>query len=232
MLNYFLSCKRDLPGMSVHWGRGTHTCICVSKIDHHWFKWWFVARSSPTHYRNQWLFSIIPYGTYFNEIVLDIQRFSLTKMHLKTASSKWWQFGLAFTVLSTCITKSYESTDKMCNSNASSAAECYFVYGEYREIHLIWFALNLWRTCGYSLLTLHTTNACPLHILDPIIAFQNCAVFDYKACNTNFGFSKTLQYIGIKLNMVSSRVNYHENPPRWLAKCSETPSWPRARRVI
>ena len=35
-----------------HWGRVTH--ICVS-INHHWFRYWLVAWSAPSHYLNQWL---------------------------------------------------------------------------------------------------------------------------------------------------------------------------------
>ena len=34
-----------------HWGRVTH--ICVGKLNHHWFKWWLVAWSAPSHYLNQ-----------------------------------------------------------------------------------------------------------------------------------------------------------------------------------
>ena len=34
-----------------HWGRVMH--MCVSKLDHHWFRWWLVACSVPGHYLNQ-----------------------------------------------------------------------------------------------------------------------------------------------------------------------------------
>ena len=35
----------------IHWGRETH--ICVSKVDHHWFRWWLGAWSAPSHYLHQ-----------------------------------------------------------------------------------------------------------------------------------------------------------------------------------
>ena len=39
----------------IHWGRMTH--ICVSILDHHWFRWWLVAYSARSHYLNQcWVF--------------------------------------------------------------------------------------------------------------------------------------------------------------------------------
>ena len=34
-----------------HWGRVTH--ICVIKLGHHWFRYWLVACSAPSHYLNQ-----------------------------------------------------------------------------------------------------------------------------------------------------------------------------------
>ena len=41
---------------------------------------------------NSWLFSIGPLGTRFNEILIKIQNFSFTKMHLKISSAKRWPF--------------------------------------------------------------------------------------------------------------------------------------------
>ena len=37
--------------MLSHWGRVTH--ICVDELGHHWFWWWLVACSVPSHYLNQ-----------------------------------------------------------------------------------------------------------------------------------------------------------------------------------
>ena len=41
---------------------------------------------------NAGLLSIIPVGTNFSEIVIEIQKFSFTKMHLKIKSVKWQPF--------------------------------------------------------------------------------------------------------------------------------------------
>ena len=47
----------------------------------------------PSHYLNRcWLLSIGPLGTNFSEIVIKIQNFSFTKMHLKISSAKRWPF--------------------------------------------------------------------------------------------------------------------------------------------
>ena len=34
-----------------HWGRVTH--MYVDNLGHHWLRWWLVAWSAPSHYRNQ-----------------------------------------------------------------------------------------------------------------------------------------------------------------------------------
>ena len=48
---------------------------------------------APTHYLNQWWFIVnLPLGTNFSEILIKMQIFSFTKMHLKTSSAKRWPF--------------------------------------------------------------------------------------------------------------------------------------------
>ena len=42
--------------MLTHWGRVMH--ICVSKLYHHWFKWWLVVCLATTHYLNHWWFIV------------------------------------------------------------------------------------------------------------------------------------------------------------------------------
>ena len=57
--------------------------IWVSESGQHWFKWWLVAYSAPSYYLNQcWVMSIAPVETNFSEILIKIQNFSLTKMHI------------------------------------------------------------------------------------------------------------------------------------------------------
>ena len=41
---------------------------------------------------NSWILWIGPLGTNFSEILIEIQTFSLKKMHFKVSSSKWWPF--------------------------------------------------------------------------------------------------------------------------------------------
>ena len=40
-----------------HRGRLTH--VCVRKLGHHWFQWWLVACSAPTHYLNKWWIIVV-----------------------------------------------------------------------------------------------------------------------------------------------------------------------------
>ena len=40
-----------------------------------------------------------PLGTNFSEILIEIDKFSFKKMHLKMLSGKWWPFCLGLTVL-------------------------------------------------------------------------------------------------------------------------------------
>ena len=57
-----------------------------------------------SHYLNQrwniWsLLLILPSGTNFSEMLVEIQAFSFRKMHLKMLSVKWWSFCLSLNVL-------------------------------------------------------------------------------------------------------------------------------------
>ena len=67
--------------------------ICVSELDQHCFRQWLVAYSAPNHYLNQfYLLPIGTLGTNSSEILIKIQSFSFTKMHLKISSEKWRPF--------------------------------------------------------------------------------------------------------------------------------------------
>ena len=64
--------------------------ICVSELGQHWFRSWLVAYSAPSHYlKNAGLLSTGPSGTNFSDILIKIQDFSFTKMHLIISSAKW-----------------------------------------------------------------------------------------------------------------------------------------------
>ena len=59
-------------------------CTGVSKLGHHWFRWWLVACSVPSYYLNHyWLILNWALGNNVIAIWNNIQFFSLKKMHLK-----------------------------------------------------------------------------------------------------------------------------------------------------
>ena len=74
-----------------HWGRVTH--ICVGKLTS------IVSDNGMSPGRRQaiiWNIAGImlmgPLGTNFSEILIGIETFSFTKMHLKMSSAKWRPF--------------------------------------------------------------------------------------------------------------------------------------------
>ena len=91
-----------------HWGQVMH--ICVSVINHHWFRWWLVARSVPSHYLNQcWFIINWTLGNKFQCNLNENSNFSFKKMHLKILSAKWQPFCLSLNVLSLLVLKLEES---------------------------------------------------------------------------------------------------------------------------
>ena len=90
-----------------HWGRVTH--ICVSKIT-------IIGsdnglspdRRQAIIWTNAELLSIGPLRTYFNENLIKIQQFSLTKMHVKMSSAKWRPSCLGLNVLMISIWLGYQ----------------------------------------------------------------------------------------------------------------------------
>ena len=48
---------------------------------------------------NAWILLIVPLGTNISEIIIAIETFSFTKMHLKISSAKWRPFCLGLNVL-------------------------------------------------------------------------------------------------------------------------------------
>ena len=64
--------------------------ICISVIGQHWFRYWLVAYSVPNHYLNQcWAIVNWTLRNTSSEILIKMQSFSLTKLHLKIPSAKW-----------------------------------------------------------------------------------------------------------------------------------------------
>ena len=67
--------------------------ICASASGKHWFRWYFVAYSAPSHYLNQcW---IIVNWTLRNKLQWNVDqniKLFILKMHLKKSSTKWHHF--------------------------------------------------------------------------------------------------------------------------------------------
>ena len=79
-------------------------CICVSKLtiigsDNGLSP----ARRQAIIWTNARILLIGPLGTNFSEILIGIQTFSFTKMHLKMSSAKWRPFCLGLNMLSVTI---------------------------------------------------------------------------------------------------------------------------------
>ena len=86
------------------WGRVTH--ICVLELGHHWFIYWLVACSAPSHYLNQWSFLVNwTLWTKFSGIFTETKTFSLAKLHLKYRLPKWRPCSLGLNVLSSSQNK-------------------------------------------------------------------------------------------------------------------------------
>ena len=83
-----------------HWGRATH--ICVSNLTTNGSdNGLSPGRPQSIIWTNAGILLIGPLGTNFNEILIQIRAFSLTKIHLKMSSGKWRPFCLSLYVL-TC----------------------------------------------------------------------------------------------------------------------------------
>ena len=89
----------QVRGYLTHWGRLTH--ICVGKLT-------IIGsdnglspeRRQAIIWTNAGILLIGPLGTNFNEILIEIQPFSLKKMRLKMSSAKCCSFRLGLNVLS------------------------------------------------------------------------------------------------------------------------------------
>ena len=88
----------DKQLIKTHWDRLTH--ICVSKLT-------FIAsdnglssgRRQTLIWTNVGILFSTPLGTNFNEILIEIDRFSFTKIHFKMSFGKWQPFCLGLNML-------------------------------------------------------------------------------------------------------------------------------------
>ena len=98
-IDYYIAVWVDPCTLLIHWGRVTH--ICVSKIIIIGSNNGLLPdRRQAIIWTNAGLLSIGPLRTYFNENLIKIQQFSLTKMHVKMSSAKWCPSCLGLNVLS------------------------------------------------------------------------------------------------------------------------------------
>ena len=92
-----------------HWGRVTHICVgnlTIIVSDNGLSP----GRRQAIIWTNAGILLIGPWGTNFSEILIGIQTFSFTKIHLKMSSAKWRPFCPGLNVL---------------NLPASRVCECY-----------------------------------------------------------------------------------------------------------
>ena len=87
-----------LSGTLNHWGRVTHICVgnltiigSVNGLS--------PCRRQPIIWTNAGILLIGPFGINSIEILIDIQSFSFTKIHLEMSSGKWRPFCLGLNVL-------------------------------------------------------------------------------------------------------------------------------------
>ena len=94
--------SRSLAGrLLAHWGRVTHICVCkLTTTDSD--NGLSPGRRQAIIWTNTGILLIWPLGTNFSEILIKIQTFSFTKMHLKISSAKWRPFCLGLNVLKHC----------------------------------------------------------------------------------------------------------------------------------
>ena len=94
-----------------HWGRVTHICVSELTIigsDNGFSPW----RRQAIIWNNAGLLLIEPIGTNVSEISIEIQTFSIKKMHLNMSSEKWRPFCLGLNV------SDFQNTDHSSSSRA------------------------------------------------------------------------------------------------------------------
>ena len=80
-----------------YWDWVSH--ICVTKLNHHWYRKWRVACLAPNHYVNQyWLIVSVTFMNLFSEIWMNTEQFSLRKISLEMSSMKRKPFCLGLNI--------------------------------------------------------------------------------------------------------------------------------------
>ena len=76
-----------------HWGRVTHICVGILTITGS-DNCLSPGRRQAIIWTNAGILLMVPLGTNFSEILIEILTFSIKKMHLKMSSAKWLPFWL------------------------------------------------------------------------------------------------------------------------------------------
>ena len=84
--------------LQTHWGR--ETPICVTKQGHHWFRYWLVAWSAPSHYLNQcWIIVNWTLSNIFQWNLNQNTTIFIEENAFENVIWKWRPFCLGFSVL-------------------------------------------------------------------------------------------------------------------------------------
>ena len=137
-----------------HWGRVTH--ICVGKLtiigsDNGLSP----GRRQAIIWINPGILLIGPLGTNFSEILIGIQTFSYTKMHLKMSSAKWLPFCLGLNVLTTRIYRYWPPEDmlfRVCIISPEYSCNCHGIVClpfHCMSTFLLYRHVSLWNTINY-----------------------------------------------------------------------------------
>ena len=98
---FFLPVVKDhasLVTCLTHWGRVTHICAGnLTNIGSD--NGLSPGRRQAITWTNVGMMFIVPLGTHFSEMLVEIQTFSFKKIHLKMSSGKWRPFCLGLNVL-------------------------------------------------------------------------------------------------------------------------------------
>ena len=140
-----------------NWGRVTHVCVGNLNIigsDNDLLP----DRRQAIIWTNAGILSLGPLGTNFSEILIEIHRFSLMKMHLKMSSWKWRPFCIGLNVLRKSLISSHREKHWGCyEPNRFSSLEQNFSSRRDNELNprdqSYTYAITFWfhtRSMGYE----------------------------------------------------------------------------------
>ena len=120
-----------------HWGRATHLCVGYLTIigSHNGLS---PSRRQAIIWTNVGILLIGPLGINFSEILIEIHKSSLKKMHLKMSSGKCRPFCLGLHVLTYCVRHKMADNSRKTFSNAFS---CMIMFAFQLKFHCSLFLM-------------------------------------------------------------------------------------------